>query len=122
MSGDEPIGLPLVVVFGFLRVGTNAREFKNPMHATDVARHVRSWLSQPPAQILETRPDHMEQVLQILEKAGTAGNLVTGAQIAAIAIEHAAILHTADSDFPRFENLRWFNPITGASSRRLKPN
>jgi hypothetical protein len=33
------------------------------------------------------------------------------AALAAIAIEHGAILHTTDRDFARFEGLRWANPL-----------
>jgi hypothetical protein len=39
------------------------------------------------------------------------------------AMDHDAVLHTADTDFVRFQGLRWFNPITGrgtASLRRTK--
>jgi len=31
-----------------------------------------------------------------------------------------AVLHTADADFVRFQNLRWLNPITGIGSRSLR--
>lgn len=120
LSGSELVGLPPVVVFGFIRVGTNARAFTNPMTPAEAAQHVRSWLAQPVVQMLEPRSDHIEQVLQSLEKLGTAGNLVTDAQIAAFAIEHRAVLHTNDTDFMRFAGLRWFNPLTGAASVRLR--
>ena len=32
---------------------------------------------------------------------------------------HNAVVHTADADFLRFPHLRWFNPVTGAGSRRV---
>ena len=119
LSGNEVVGLPSVVVFGFARVGTNPRVFENPMTPVEASRHVRSWLTQPMVQILEPRGDHVEQVLELLEALGTAGNLVTDAQIAALAIEHGAVLHTADTDFLRFPGLRSFNPVTGARSARM---
>jgi len=119
LSKNEPVGLPQVVVFGFLRIGTNARVFQNPMTPTEAAGHVRSWLAQPVTGILEPRADHIGQVLKLLETLGTAGNLLTDAQVAALAIEHGAVLHTADTDFLRFAGLRWFNPITGQRSGRL---
>lgn len=119
LSGSEPVGLAQVVVFGFMRIVTNGRVFKNPMTPNEAADYVRSWQSQPVVQILEPRADHVGQVLKLLETLGTAGNLVTDAQIAALAIEHAAVLHTADADFLRFRGLRWFNPITGVASRGL---
>ena len=109
-----------VVIFGFVRVGTNARAFQHPMTPGEAAGHVRSWLGQPVAQIVESGPHHVDHVLKLLEGLGTAGNLVTDAQIAAIAIEHDAVLHTADTDFMRFPSLRWFNPITGVGSKSLR--
>jgi predicted nucleic acid-binding protein len=60
----------------------------------------------------------------ILTRRGTlrqrsGGNQVTDAQIAALAVEHGAVLHTADSDFLRFPGLRWLNPLTGVASSKL---
>ena len=120
LSGEEPVGLAPVVVFGFVRIGTNARVFEHPMTVAEAAKHVRSWLGQPVAQILESRRDHVEEVLNLVETLGTAGNLMTDAQIAALALEHDAVVHTADSDFLRFSGLRWVNPLTGARSGRLR--
>ena len=119
LSGSEPVGLPPVVVFGFLRLSTNARVFKHPMTPAEASQHIRSWLAQPVVQMLEPRSNHIELVLQSLESLGTAGNLVTDAQIAALAIEHEATLHTNDTDFMRFTGLRRFNPLTDAA--RLNP-
>ena len=119
LSGAEPVGLPPVVVFGFMRIATNPRVFRAPMTPAEAANHVRSWLAQPVARILESLAGHVEQVLELLETLGTAGNLVTDAQIASLAIEHNAILYTADADFLRFSGLRWFNPVTGIGSSRL---
>jgi toxin-antitoxin system PIN domain toxin len=119
LSGTEPVGLAQVVIFGFVRIGSSGRVFKNPLTAIEAAKHVRAWQTQPVVQILEPRADHVAQVLKLLETLGTAGNLVTDAQLAALALEHGAVLHTADADFLRFPGLRWFNPITGVASRGL---
>ena len=120
LSGTEPVGLPRVVIFGFVRIGTNARAFQRPMTALEAAGHVRAWLAQPNVQVLDSGPRHVEQVLKLLEDIGTAGNLVTDAQIASVALEQGAVLHTADTDFIRFSGLRWFNPITGAGSHQVR--
>jgi toxin-antitoxin system PIN domain toxin len=121
LSAEEPVLLPEVVAFGFVRVSTNARAFRHPLTAVEAASHVRSWLGQEVVTIPEDAPDHIARVLGLLEALGTAGNLVTDAQIAAVAIERDAVVHTADADFIRFKGLRWLNPITGdapAGSRR----
>ncbi len=118
LSGREPVGLPPVVVFGFVRIGTSARVFEQPMTPGEAAGHVRAWLAQPVVQVLEPRADHIERVLSLLESLGTAGNLVTDAQIAALVLESDAVLHTTDTDFLRFTALRWLNPLTGITSRK----
>ena len=118
LLGDEPVGLPPVVAFAFLRIATSRRVFEHPMTPVEAAGHVRAWLAQPIVQVLEPRADHIERVLALLESLGTAGNLVTDAQIAALVLESDAVLHTTDADFLRFEGLRWINPLTGTTSRR----
>ena len=81
---------------------------------------MRSWTAQPVVSRLGVDASHVEAVLKSLEGLGTAGNLVTDAQIAAVAIEHGAVVHTTDTDFVRFTGLRWFNPISGVGSRGLR--
>ena len=120
LSGSETMGLPAVVVFGFLRLSTNPRVFNSPMTPAEASQHVRSWLAQSAVQMLQPGSEHIEQVLKSLEKLGTTGNLVTDAQIAALAGEYDAVLHTNDADFSRFSGLRWFNPLTGAASGKLR--
>ena len=71
LSGSESVGFPRVVLFGFVRIATNPRAFQHPMTPTEAAGHVRSWLAQPCAQVLDSGPRHIEQVLQLLESVGT---------------------------------------------------
>jgi toxin-antitoxin system PIN domain toxin len=116
LSGTEPIGLPHVVTFGFVRIVTNPRVFLNPMTPAEATGHVRAWLGQPPVQVIVAGHEHLGQTLDLLVALGTAGNWVSDAQMAALALDQGAVLHTADTDFARFPGLRWFNPITGTSS------
>lgn len=111
LSGTRPVGLPTVVLFGFVRLATNARIFSEPMTPAEAAGHVRSWLAQPSTRILEPSEDHIEHVLRRLEHLGAAGNLTTDAQIAELAIEYSATLYTNDTDFARFDGLRRRNPL-----------
>ena len=41
------------------------------------------------------------------------GNLVTDAQLAALAIEHGLPVVSVDSDFARFDGVQWINPLAG---------
>ncbi len=111
LSENESVGLPEVVVFAFLRIITNPRICKAPLKVDEATALVRNWLSKHHIGILLPIPNHAELVMKNLEKLGTAGNLVTDVQIATIALHHGAILHTADTDFDRFTQLRKFNPF-----------
>ena len=52
LSGSEPVGLPPVVVFAFLRVGTSARVFEHPMtpgeaYELQIEMKFNSWVFSP---------------------------------------------------------------------------
>jgi toxin-antitoxin system PIN domain toxin len=111
LSGGEPIGLCPAVVFAFVRIGTSARAFSEPLTVDEATEHVEDWLKQPAAQILELDAQDILKSLELLRTAGAAGNLTTDAQIAAIALRYSATVHTADSDFARFADVRWLNPL-----------
>jgi predicted nucleic acid-binding protein len=51
--------------------------------------------------------------LALLRAAGSGGTLTTDALVAAVALRHGAVVHTADSDFARFPKVRWHNPLRG---------
>ena len=111
LNGVEPVGLPRVVAFGFIRLATSPRVFAAPMTIDEAAELVREWLAQPHVTEIDGGPEHIEKVFELLHQAGSAGNLVTDAQIAAIALEHRARLCTNDTDFRRFPGLKTFNPL-----------
>lgn len=120
-SGKERVGFTHVVIFGFIRLATSRRVFDNPMSVPEATGIVRAWLKHSVAGTVAGGEAHAEKVLNLLEASGTAGNLVTDAQIAAITIANGAVLHTNDVDFLRFPGLSWFNPITGRGSARIPP-
>ena len=111
LSDIEPVGLCPVVVFAFLRLATHAKVFERPMTVTEASRHIASWLARPNVRLLVSGPGHVESVCRLVAKAGAAGNLVTDAQIAALALEYGATVHTADTDFSRFAGVRAENPL-----------
>ncbi|MBV9030179.1 MAG: hypothetical protein JO063_02865 [Pseudonocardiales bacterium] len=48
----------------------------------------------------------------MLGKCQVRGNLVPDAQLAALAIEHGLAVYSDDTDFTRFTELTWVNPIS----------
>lgn len=54
---------------------------------------------------------HAIVLRRLLASSGMAGNLVSDAHLAALAIEHGAELCSCDTDFARFSWLRWVDPL-----------
>lgn len=112
LSGREAVGLTLPVVFAFVRVGTSSRAFANPLTLQEASGLVQRWLVRRVTQVLEPGEGHVSRVLELLAVAGAAGgNLVTDAQIAAVALAHRGVVHTADRDFMRFPGVECCYPL-----------
>ncbi|MDR3698623.1 MAG: type II toxin-antitoxin system VapC family toxin [Candidatus Sulfopaludibacter sp.] len=111
LSGTHAVGMPWLVVLGFIRIMTHRRILRKPMTVTDSVKAVRTWLAHPDVQIVTPGERHAEILFDLLNHLGTAGNLTTDAHLAALAIEYDAELVSADADFSRFAGLRWFNPV-----------
>jgi len=111
LTSRETIGLSWAVILGFVRIVTNRRIFKEPTSVSDAIEAVESWLASPQVQILHPGPDHAGLVFGYLHEVGTAGDLTTDADLAALAREYQGTIHSADTDFARFSGLRWKNPL-----------
>jgi toxin-antitoxin system PIN domain toxin len=111
LSGTEPVGLCPVVLFAFVRIGTHPRAYETPMSIRTAGGHVEAWLRRRVCQFIVMEEVDVAQAVELLRAAGTGGDLTTDAQIAALALRLDATVHTADTDFKRFEGLRLFNPF-----------
>lgn len=110
LSGEEAIGFAWSVLLAFIRISTRASVFPRPLSSDQAVATARDWLSQPPAVIVEPTGRHLAELGRLLAASGAAGNLVSDAHLAALAIEHGAELVTYDTDFARFEGVRWAMP------------
>jgi hypothetical protein len=111
MSSPSPVILLPVEVFGFVRISTHPQIFTDPLSVAEASSYVRSWLSRKQVSLHDMLPDGVESALTLLESAGTAGNLTTAAQIAAVALRLDVEVHTADLDFGRFAGVRFSNSL-----------
>lgn len=111
LSGSEPVGFAWPVVLGFVRIGTNARLLTAPMTADIATNYVAQWLGRSVSLTLSPTDRHLPLLRDLLSTSGTAGNLVSDAHLAALAIEHGGELCSADTDYARFPGLRWVNPL-----------
>lgn len=111
LSETRPVGLPWVVMLGYLRLMTSRNVLVDPFRPEEALGHLRSWLERPHAEILHPGSRHLDLLDALMAEAGAAGPLTTDIHLAALAIEHQAELHSNDSDFSRFSGLRWVNPL-----------
>ena len=112
LDGSEIVGICSPVLFAFVRISTSPRAFSRPFTIVEAADRVTEWLQEATVEFLELQPIDVYRALDLLREAGTGGNLTTDAQVASLALRLGAIVHTADSDYARFPNVRWFNPLT----------
>lgn len=115
LNGKTPVGLPWITIGGFIRLMTHPRILATPLDVASTIGHVRTWLAQAPVRIVQPGSRFEPLFLDYLARLGTAGNLTTDAQLAALAVEHQAELHSTDTDFARFDGLRWLNPLKADS-------
>ena len=111
LSKRRTVGIPWVVILGFVRIMTSRVVLTDPMQPVEALSHARSWLDRAQAHLLVPGPRHLEIMMEIMSSAGASGRLTTDSHLAAMAIEHQAELHSNDADFSRFPGLRWVNPL-----------
>jgi toxin-antitoxin system PIN domain toxin len=114
MNGDELLGLPFEITFGFIRVATNPRLGAARVVLGEARRVVDGWLELPQARILTPGALHFAKVMDLMSAAMASGPVLSDAILAVYAIEHRARLFTNDGDFARFPGLDWKNPLLAA--------
>jgi uncharacterized protein len=103
---EDSLGLPWVVLLGFLRLSTRSGILPRPLHVEQALDVVHQWLDHPFTQVLHPGNNHAAFLARLLVGAGQGGPLVTDAHIAALAMEHHATVLTFDRDFDRFAGVR----------------
>lgn len=113
LTGDRRIGLPWQTIGAFLRLSTHPRVARSPLSSEEAWAYVASWLAARPVWVPPATERTASVLAGLVSRHGITGNLVTDAQLAALAIEHGLVLCSADTDFARFDQLRWLNPLRG---------
>ncbi len=111
LNGAERVGIPWIVVVGFIRLTTGPNVLGQPATPDAAIDTVEDWFALPHVAPLNPGPEHLTLMRRALATAGTGGDLATDAHIAALAMEHGAEVHSNDSDFRRFPGVRWRNPL-----------
>jgi uncharacterized protein len=112
LNGRRRVGLAWQSIGAFLRIITHPRVTTNPLTGAEAWTFVTDWLDADPTWI----PPATERTAAVYgELAGSqqiTGNLVPDAMLAALALEHGLTVMSADTDFGRFPDVPWVNPLT----------
>lgn len=114
LSGPRRVGLPWQSLAAFVRISTHPRAAEHPLPPSDAWSYVEEWLATDAAWIPQPTDRHAEVLGALITGYHLRGNLVSDAQLAALAIEHGLTLCSADTDFARFREVRWENPLAAA--------
>jgi hypothetical protein len=111
LNGPRRVGFPWQSITAFLRISTHPRAFERPLDLATAWERVTDWLTAPVAWV--PQPGHQYQRIfgELVTTHEVRGNLVPDAALAALAMEHGVALASTDTDFARFRELRWENPL-----------
>ena len=111
LNGDRRVGIPWESLAAFVRISTHPRASSRPLKPDRAWSLVESWLAAPTVWVPGPTEQHTAVLGSLIRNYHLAGNLIPDAQLAAIAIEHGLELYSADTDFARFTEIRWQNPV-----------
>ena len=114
LSDGVELGFPWIVLLAFLRITTHRAILEKPLKVETALKLVDSWIRCPGVEVIHPGRQHWEILRSLLELSGAGGNLTTDAHLAALAIENAAKLCSADYDFRRFPGVQHFSPFEPA--------
>ena len=111
LNATRRVGLPWVSLTAFVRIATHPRALRDPLAPGDAWAMVEAWLDAPSCWVPTPGPGHREILGRLLRDLDLRGNLVADAALAALCIEHGLEMISADSDFARFREITWVNPV-----------
>lgn len=111
LNGDARVAIPWESITGFVRLATNPRVTSPPVDPTQAWALVEAWLDRPNVWTPIPTEAHGRVLGDLLARHRVTGKLVPDAHLVAIAIEHGLEICSADTDFARFPEVTWRNPL-----------
>lgn len=111
LNGERRVGLPWLSLGAFVRITTNPRASEHPLSPAAAWSFVEDWLDSELTWIPSPTDQHATILGRLIRQYDLRANMITDAQVAALALEHGLVVHSADTDFARFSEITWVNPI-----------
>lgn len=111
LNGTRRVAMPWQSLGAFVRIATQPRAWEKPMEPDDAWQYVEEWLANDLVWTPTPTGRHGKILGELVTRYQLRGNLIPDAQLAALAIEHGIEICSADTDFARFTEARWHNPL-----------
>lgn len=111
LNGSRRVGIPWMSLTAFVRITTHPRALREPLTPTNAWTHVEDWLDAPMTWIPTPGRPHADILGRLIRELDLRANLIPDAVLAALCIEHGLTMVSADSDFARFTEIEWLNPV-----------
>ena len=112
LNGSRRVGIPWASLIAFVRISTHARALREPLSPAEAWQFVEEWLDAPATWVPVPGRGYRDILGRLVRDLDLRGNLVSDAGLAAICIEHGLQMVSADSDFARFTEINWLNPVS----------
>lgn len=111
LNGPQRIGIPWQSYWAFLRVATNPRAPFEPLAPAAAWEFVDDWVAAPATWVPTPGRGHGAILRRLMVELDLRSGLTSDAVLAALCVEHGLSIVSADSDFARFPELTWINPV-----------
>jgi toxin-antitoxin system PIN domain toxin len=111
LNGPRRVGIPWASCTAFLRIATHPRAMEQPLRPAEAWELVEQWLGAPAVWVPSPGRGYAEIFGRLVRDLDLRANLVPDAAMAALCIEHGLEMVSADSDFARFAEISWVNPV-----------
>jgi len=110
-NGDQRVALPLQTIGAVVRITTHPKIMTAPFDASTIAGVVDDWLALPNVWVPPAGGQTAHILSRLIRTYRLTANLVPDGQLAAMAIEHGIAVASTDTDFARFSEVTWINPL-----------
>jgi uncharacterized protein len=111
LNGPRRVAFPWQSLVAFVRISTHERASAHPLTPEQATGFIRDWLKPDVAWIPREGPGHARILTDLITRYQLRGKIVSDAHLAALAIEHGLEICSNDTDFARFTEVRWINPV-----------
>jgi uncharacterized protein len=111
LAAHRRLALPWVNILAFVRISTNRRVLAEPLSAHEAWAAISKLLDHPRIWVPAPGAEHRVIFDQLMQRYQPTGDLVMDLSLTALALEHGLQVVSSDSDFARFPESRWMNPL-----------